>query len=438
MWNDLLSVARNKVPDTKAARQLFEFARVLVGEADSRSQAAARTASNGRSTALLEISASLAASFELPVMLARLEAGLGRLGLGGAFLALFHEGGPKRARLLLRPNHLGTTAGSAKTHEFTTTSLVPKREGLRWRQGSWVLEPLVFQHEPLGYLLFPGGAADPAVYDTLREQVSGAVKGALLLEQVRSHEHRLEAEVKRRTAELTRANAELRHEVDRRVRLEEEVVDISNRTMQRIGQDIHDDLCQQLAGTAMFVKALRERLEADPGGAAAVDQIGGLLSESIVRAKQIARGLFPSGLEKDGLSAAIGELVAMARQSYLATIDYRSSPDFTIADPDRALQVYRIVQEALSNALKHSSSDRVEVNLRRENGFASPGARGKRRSAPKTVLVAEVIDFGTGLPQELSGPGMGLRIMRYRAEKADITLTIEPLERGTRVSCRLD
>ncbi len=427
-WNDLLSVVRNRVEDTPDARRLFEFARVLIGEVESRMQAEVRTSATERSTALLEISASLAASFELPVMLARLETGLLRLGVGGGYLALFDGPGLERSRLLMHPHDSNQAAESADARVFTTTALLPPSEGEGWRRSSWVLEPLVFQHEPLGYLLFPGGAADPAVYDTLREQVSGAIKGALLLEQVRSHEHRLEAEVERRTAQLTQTNAELRREIEERVRLEEEVVDISNRTMQRIGQDIHDDLCQQLAGTAMFVKALRERLDGDPAGAAAVDQIGGLLSESVVRAKQIARGLFPSGLEKDGLSAAIEELVAMARQSYPALISFRSSPDFALADTDRALQVYRIVQEALSNALKHSGSERVEVRLRRENGA--------KRSA---ALVAEVVDYGTGLPAEpSSGTGMGMRIMRYRAEQARIDLTIESLERGTRVSCRLE
>jgi len=428
-WNELLSVVRAAVADGPETRELIEFARVLIGEIESRSQGARRTAADERSATLLEISASLAASFELPAMLARLEAGLIRLGVGPGYLALFEGEGNIRSRMLLQPNNTPPAGGQP----FKTVSLLPPLEGGEWRHGSWVLEPLVFQSEPLGYLLLPGGAPDPAVYDTLRKQVSSAIKGALLLEQVRTHEHRLEAEVKRRTAELTRTNAELRREIERRVRLEDEVVDISNRTMQRIGQDIHDDLCQHLAGIAMFVTALREKLEAEKVGTAAVNRIRELLSESIARAKQIARGLFPTGLEEDGLSAAIEELVEMAKQSFSTPIEFRTSPDFVLADTDRALQVYRIVQEALSNALKHSGSDRVEVRLRRTNGSNGPDT-----PALRPALVAEVIDYGTGLPADLPSRGMGLRIMRYRAEKAGIKLEIDCSGRGTRVSCRLE
>lgn len=449
-WNDILSVVRSQLAESAEVQRLIEFSRVLVGEVESRAQAKRRTASIERSAALLEISASLAASFELPVMLARLESGLERLAVGAGYLALFEATTPEWSRLVLHPEQVGERRSSpgpgsgrpsgAKANRFETSSLLPPSEGDGWRGRSWVLEPLVFQSEALGYLLLPGGAADPAVYDTLRKQVSSAIKGALLLEQVRTHEHRLEAEVRRRTSELTRTNIELRREIEGRVRLEDEVVDISNRTMQRIGQDIHDDLCQHLAGIAMFVTALREKLDADKTETAAVDHIGDLLADSIARAKQIARGLFPTGLEEDGLSAAIGELVATVRQRFSATIDFRTSPDFVLGDTDRALQVYRIVQEALSNALMHSGSDRVEVRLRRERWpeGQSSGRNDTGESNLAACLVAEVIDYGVGLPTELPSEGMGLRIMRYRAEKADIKLTIDSGGRGTTVSCRFE
>jgi signal transduction histidine kinase len=289
-----------------------------------------------------------------------------------------------------------------------------------------VLEPLVFQDEPLGYLLFPGGAEEPAVYDSLPEQVASSLKGALLLEQVHSHERRLEAEVQRRTAELTRANRELTREIERRLHLEREVSEISNRTMQRIGQDLHDDLCQHLAGIAMHASVLRGGLAGADGKAlAAIEQIGALLEDSIARAKQIARGLYPAGLEAHGLGAAVEELVEAIRRSYPAAIDFRASPGFALRDTERALQVYRIVQEALANALKHSGSVRVEVRL------YQAGPPGQRR------LVAEVSDRGCGLPAAVPADRMGLRIMRYRAERAGAELRIQSLQPGTRVSCIL-
>ena len=431
-WNDYLSVIHHLTRGTEraeAAAPLFEFARVLVGEAESRLQAARRVAAEKRLATLRTISASLAGAFEMPVMLGRLEAGLTRLGIGGGYIVLFdptHRGGADWSRLVMVTRDGSAAELPPSGIRFRTPGLLPPRIERSWRGKLWVLEPLVFQNEPLGYILLPGGAEEPAVYDTLREQVASALKGALLLEQVLTHDRRLQAEVARRTAELTQANRDLTLEVERRKRLEQEVSEISNRTMQRIGQDLHDDLCQHLAGIAMLASVLRGTLAAsDPSAVASIEQIGGLLADSITRTKQIARGLYPAGLEEHGLVAAVEELVEAARRAHPALIDFRASPDFRLPGTDRALQVYRIIQEALTNALRHSRSERIEVRLSREES-RSP------------VLVAEVTDHGEGLPPAISGDGMGLRIMRYRAETAGAELRIEKLDPGTRVTCRID
>ncbi len=430
-WNDYLFVIRNRLPaGAGLPADLFEFARMLVGEVEARQQAARRVAAERRLATLRAIGASLAGAFEMPVMLESLQAGLARLGIGGGYLALFQDRDALWSRLVLAPGQAGErrgTAGSGRQgRKFRTSRLLPAAAGGEWRRERWVLEPLVFQDEPLGYLLFPGGAEEPAVYDSLPEQVASSLKGALLLDQVRSHERRLEAEVQRRTSELTRANRELTREIERRLRLEREVSEISNRTMQRIGQDLHDDLCQHLAGIAMHASVLRGGLAGADGKAlAAIEQIGALLEDSIARAKQIARGLYPAGLEAHGLAAAVEELVEAIRRSYPAAIDFRASPGFALEDTERALQVYRIVQEALANALKHSGSARVEVRLYQAG---PPGER---------LLVAEVSDRGCGLPSSVPADRMGLRIMRYRAERAGAELRIQPLQPGTRVSCIL-
>ena len=387
-WNDYLSVVRHAAADGGDAGDraaLFEFARVLVGEAESRLQAARRVAAEKRLATLRSISASLAGAFEMPVMLARLEDGLARLGIGGGFIVLFDPHGRAGwSRLVMAPR---PAALPRSGHSIPYPGAVPPGVDEAWRGRPWVLEPLVFQNEPLGYILLPGGAEEPAVYDTLREQVASALKGALLLEQVLTHDRRLQAEVARRTAELTRANRDLTLEVERRRRLEQEVSEISNRTMQRIGQDLHDDLCQHLAGIAMLASVLRGALSgSDPSAVTSIEQIGNLLADSITRTKQIARGLYPAGLEEHGLVTAVEELVEAARRSHPAVIDFRASPDFRLPGTDRALQVYRIIQEALTNALRHSRSSRIEVKLSREDS-RSP------------VLLAEVTDYGEGLPR---------------------------------------
>ncbi|HTZ52193.1 MAG TPA: substrate-binding domain-containing protein [Spirochaetia bacterium] len=456
-WMDYLSAARRRAfPRGRVspeAAAVFEFASALVGETASRRQAARRVAGERQAAAVREIGAYVGGAFDLPLVLRRLQEALTDLGIQSGYVTLFDgetgvpavglpepgrpeaDGPELSARLVFaaRPGR-GRPAVKRPARRFPAERLLPASEGEAWRGGTWILEPLVYQDEALGYLLVSGGAADPAVYDTLREQLSSALKGALLMEQVLGHEHRLEEEVKRRTTELTRANRELTREVARRRTLEREVLEVSNRTMQRIGQDLHDDLSQHLAGIAMLVSVLRSAAAAgDPsasGAAAAakLDQIGGLLSESIARAKQIARGLYPAGLAEHGLPAAVGELVTAARQSYPAQVDFRAQPGFSIPDTDRAVQVYRIVQEALTNALKHSRAQRVEVILSREEGEEGP------------ELVAEVTDNGSGIAGpsvSARGNGMGLRIMRYRAESAGARLLIEDLAPGTRVRCAI-
>jgi DNA-binding LacI/PurR family transcriptional regulator/signal transduction histidine kinase len=428
VWRDYLSVVRHSAP---LPEELFEFALVLVGESENRMEAARRVGSEARLATIRAISSSLAGAFEMSLMLTRLETGLERLGINGCYLALFDTGaGPGWSRLVMAPRGVpGAASLPAKAIRFRTERILPPRVGSSWRDAVWVLEPLVFQTEPLGYILLPLGVPEPTVYETLRQQVSSALKGALLMDQVRSHERHLEAEVARRTAELTRANSELTREIERRMRLEQEVIEISNRTMQRIGQDLHDDLCQHLAGIAMYASVLKGGLSTDdPDAVQAIEQIGNLLADSISRTKQIARGLYPAGLEEHGLAAAVEELVEANRRSYTAFIDLRVSPDFQLPDTDRALQVYRILQEALSNALKHSRSERIDVRL-----YSEPRGNG----AAGASIVAEVTDYGAGLPRQVSGDGMGLRIMRYRAATAGAELSIDSLAPGTRVSCRM-
>ncbi|UCF95881.1 MAG: substrate-binding domain-containing protein [Spirochaetaceae bacterium] len=438
VWNDYLSLVRHRRDLHPAARRddgtLFEAARVLIGETEGRLHAARWVDSEDRLSTALSVSNSLAGAFEMPDMLRRLETGLKELGIGEGFLALFDGGEPvgARSRLVMAPRKRMHRCLGEKGLRFRTLQLLPPCVDASWRKSSWVLEALVFQDEPLGYMLLPRGAADPAVYGTLSDQVAGALKGALLLEQERTHERRLEEEVARRTAELTRTNRELACEIARRMHLEQEVLEISNLTMQRIGQDLHDDLCQHLAGVAMHFSVLRDGIaHSAPSSAALIDRIGDLLSDSIARAKQIARGLYPAGLAEHGLASTIEDLVEMARRSYPVTIDFRASPDFRIGNADRALQVYRIIQEALANALKHSGSDRIDVRLGVQQRTSPEGKKGG------TFLVSEVIDYGVGIANPIPDEGMGLRIMRCRAASVGAELTIDRLKQGTRVACRL-
>lgn len=437
-WHDGLSFVRKSAARVdgevgERRTELFARAAILVAEAEARRQAERRVVAENRFASLRAISASLGSAFDLPIMLERLDAALTTLHIEKGYLVLFEQDDPEidHSRLIFvhdASNPVSET--SDLPTRFRTNKLLPPSIDAVWRNRHWVLEPLVFQDEAVGYLLLSGGIEKPAVYDSLRDQVASALKGSLLLRQVREHERSLEVEVARRTQELTKANLELTQEIGRRARLEQEVIEISNRTMERIGQDLHDDLCQHLAGIAMLASVARKAVPKTENTLSdSLDHIAKLLADSIGRVRQIARGLVPAGLESHGLSAAIEALVAAATRSYRVTIDFRATPDFTIEDTDRALQVYRIVQEALSNSLKHSCAEHISVRLYSEDSV--PPRKGRR------ILVAEVADVGVGLPKKQSTDGMGMRIMKYRAEKAQIELAISSDKHGTRMVCRI-
>ena len=261
------------------------------------------------------------------------------------------------ARLVVatRPGRRGGARGSGR--RFRTERLLPAGEGEGWRAGRWILEPLVYQDEALGYFLFSAGVGEPAVYDTLREQLSSALKGALLLEQVRTHERRLEVEVARRTAELTRANRELTREAARRQMLEREVLgDVqphdaahrpgpARRPEPAPGRDRHARL--RAAGGHR-----RARTRPRPGRwtrSASCWRIP-LRAQSRLPAASTRRG-WPS----TALSAAIEELVAAARQQ--ARPRSWSSvriPGFAWRTPSGPRTSTASCRRRSTNALKHS------------------------------------------------------------------------------------
>ncbi len=433
-WQDYLTAIRSKLREEESwdlvfDEFLFESARDLIAKAETRSQAERRIQASRRYATLRSIGSSLIAAFEMNSMIRELAKGLHALGFYRGFLVRVDgkdiPNGWSRLWMSLDDSQILPN----KPIRFHSNDILPP--DILWRQECWVLEPLVFQDEILGYMVLPGGLIDASTYDSIKESVASAMASLLLLEKVQTHERRLELDVARRTQELTRANQELVKEVDRRKFLEQEVTQISNRTMESIGQDLHDDLCQHLAGILLMFSAVKSSGRLTSDSPEVLDRIQTLLSDSIVRVKQIARGLLPMGFEEQGLLGALEALVISARHSSNVEITLEADSEFSLDDKDRALQIYRILQEALQNSVKHSRSPKIEVKL-----YAN--VRIKTIKRKKTALpgwIAEVRDYGCGIPAKVGGDGMGMRIMRYRAEKACAVLNLESMNPGTKVSC---
>jgi PAS domain S-box-containing protein len=208
-----------------------------------------------------------------------------------------------------------------------------------------------------------------------------------------------------------------------RRQLEREVLEASNREQQRIGNDLHDGLGQELTGIALLLRGLENRAEREaPAMSASIEEVALLVNDAIFTTRALARGLSPVTFDRGGLSMALEDLAR--RLSAMFHIDVRCHADNTL---DRglasvnALHLYRIAQEAVTNAAQHGTANRVLLELRWDD------ERGLLR----------IEDDGGGFnPGTQHSKGLGLRIMHYRAQMMAGSLRIESApRRGTVVSC---
>jgi PAS domain S-box-containing protein len=226
-------------------------------------------------------------------------------------------------------------------------------------------------------------------------------------------------------------------------RLELEVLRISDEERRRIGQDLHDGLGQMLTGIGLLAEGAARKLERHAHGqAGAVREIAELIREADQFARGLARGLVPVDMEQGGLRGALTRLAQNAERLFgvACTLSYPpagAEEHDLLGRPEQSIHLYRIAQEAVSNAAQHGQAGHIALSL----------------VADARLFRLTIEDDGTGLPPEASANvlsphadsgaesdaplrGMGLRIMHYRARILGATLSIAGGKAGgTRVSC---
>ena len=206
--------------------------------------------------------------------------------------------------------------------------------------------------------------------------------------------------------------------------LERQILEISEHERRRIGQDLHDGLGQHLTGIELMTQALEQKLAGKSKvGAAQAAKIAQHVRDAIRQTRSLARGLSPVELDAGGLMSALHELATNAQNMFRVRCVFRCETPVLIRENTVATNLFRIAQEAVSNAVKHGKADEVEIAL---------------GTVPQQVVLA-VTDNGTGIPADVSGAtGMGLRIMRYRASVIGAGFAIERLPGGgTLVTCSI-
>jgi len=217
-------------------------------------------------------------------------------------------------------------------------------------------------------------------------------------------------------------------DITERKRLEKAIVDASEMERQQIGQDLHDTVGQQLAGLTMMTRALEQKIgqslqEEAWELARDVQMVSKLALDALSQVKIISQGLYPVELERHGLGQALEHLAEQQSEIFKRPCEYKGIRQTPPLGRTVAVHLYRIAQEAMSNAIKHSQASRIIISLSREQG-------GLRLS---------VTDNGMGIPSKLkSTSGLGLAIMKYRANMigSQLEITTSP-QKGTQISCFL-
>ncbi|HEY4283610.1 MAG TPA: sensor histidine kinase [Chthoniobacterales bacterium] len=247
--------------------------------------------------------------------------------------------------------------------------------------------------------------------------LSAYVVFTVLLAKLRSLLNELEDRVRERTKEL-------RREVAERKRLDREIANVADRERHRLGQELHDSLCQHLTGTALTAQSLRDRLAGRsapevPEAEKVIDYI----EQGIDLSRDLARGFFAPELDAEGLAFALRSLAENMAERFNIPCVFHGEESVRVPDSTSATQLYRIAQEAVMNAIKHAQARSIRIGLVKNNG----------------TIVLKVEDDGVGLPVRLPEPqGLGLRLMSHGAGLlgADFNVSRNPAG-GTSVTCKV-
>jgi PAS domain S-box-containing protein len=209
-------------------------------------------------------------------------------------------------------------------------------------------------------------------------------------------------------------------------RMGRELIDISMREQQRLARDLHDNLGQLLTAAACKAKVVGHGVGTDSGVAAGLREVIELVNRASREARAMSHGLNPVDVEQGGLVAALCELAASTEVYTKMTCRFEARAGLVPLGKEVSNQLYRIAQEAVSNAVRHAGATEVEIRLQMREGEV------------ELVIGDNGLGMdGRGAEGSDHGNGMGLRIMRQRALLLQGSLRlVSGLEGGVQVVCR--
>ena len=209
-----------------------------------------------------------------------------------------------------------------------------------------------------------------------------------------------------------------------RERVMAQVAETVWREQQDLVHTLHDSLGQELTGVGMMSSGLAQRLaDRDPEAAQIARTVADGVQRILGRVRQLARGLFSLEVQGASLMPRLEQLATASEAIYKIPCRLEYDTGIRIQDDRVATQLYRIAQEAVTNALRHAKATRIAIHVRTEDG----------------LITLSVADNGVGIQNRTSGTdGMGLRIMRHRAISMGAAFSLDPgSDGGTEVTCSI-
>ncbi|WP_430227731.1 ATP-binding protein [Paraburkholderia tropica] len=226
---------------------------------------------------------------------------------------------------------------------------------------------------------------------------------------------RLASEVSRKTRSLASTQGQVSKLLQERLQAEQEITRQGEQERQRIGRELHDDLGQKLTGASLLLGSLAQMKEGDvdPEHALVIERVSAIVDDGINTIRTLSRGLTPFDGSIRDLDAALRELCSEVGKLIPHGCHLSNDYDTELLTPEVSLHLYRIVQESVSNALRHGQATRIDVSVKDHEGR----------------VLLRVRDNGVGFPPDidinaLTVPGLGLRSIRSRAQLLGMKLQL--------------
>jgi|GEM_PF-2067067 len=208
---------------------------------------------------------------------------------------------------------------------------------------------------------------------------------------------------------------------------EKRTLKISEREKRKLGRELHDDLCQQMAGMLFFTNNLVYQIKRGKDSEALIEatsEIKKQLQISIEKTRCLSHGLNPVSLTRKTFQECLVELIQQTQTLYAIDCQFHMASDLTIQNQEIAIHLFRITQESINNAVRHGGADTISITLQKEDNFG----------------ILTIQDNGSGFESDPQNTdGMGLHNLKSRAEMINASMHIgNSKDKGVSIVCKFD